>query len=156
LKLGEAFPPGLVVEIVDQNIRKGLVVRDFLQEITHPKTKRFILVGLDHDSMTAKLVIINSKIPAFVTGKPHLERLQIPLSPADYSEIIDHDSFVNCMEIISIDFLKLQQRLYGQQAQILGHLSAADTQRLIATLLSAKNISRENKRILSAPLERPR
>ncbi|MFH1112560.1 MAG: hypothetical protein V1792_01440 [Pseudomonadota bacterium] len=155
MKLGEAFPPGLAIQITDQNIKRGLVVRDHLQAMKPPKIKRFVLVGLDVASMTAKIAIINSKIPPFAVGKPRLESLQIPLSPVGYAELVNHDSFINCMEVISVDFQKLRKRLYDQDAQILGHLSDADTKLVISKLLSAKSISKNDKTVLQSPINLP-
>lgn len=143
------------MEVVDRNVRQGLAVRDHVAEIIHPKIKRFILVGLDCDSMTAKLVMINSQIPSFVIGKPHLECSQMLLCESNYPDILDHDSYVNCLEVISVDFLKLHDRLRCRKAEILGHLSSEDIKVLIDHLRASKSVVKKDKEIVQRPIILP-
>lgn len=144
------------MQVVDRHIRQGLAVRDHVAEITNPKIKRFILVGLDNESMTAKLVMINSEIPGFVKGKPHLECRQMLLSEIDYPDILEHVSYVNCLEVISVDFAKLYNRLCSRQAEILGHLGSDDLAQLIRHLLETKTVSGKDKKVVQKPIAMPK
>jgi len=154
LKLGDAFPPDLRRASVIANVRKGLVTRDFLEEITHPKIKIFILVGLEIDSLTAKFVLINSAIPLFIQRDPEKRSCQLEIGPDKY-DFLDHTSYADCQMVISVPIRKLVDRLLKGEAEIRGHLSDTDLQLVLGYVTASKSVARNDKTAVAAPFSLP-
>jgi len=151
LKLGDAFPPDLRKATIISNLRKGLVSRDFREEISHPKIKIFILAGLDLRRMDAKLVLINSEIVKFAQNRPALRERHIEIGQAEYS-FLRHTSYIDCTYVVTTPFRKLTNRLLSGKAEILGHLSEPHLERLVEEVERASTVRGRDKEVITQSL----
>jgi len=87
-------------------------------DFTKPPKEKFIVLAAPDDPPL--LLVVNSSIPPFISAKPHLAMCQVALVASDHA-FLDHDSFVNCSEVIdSMSSSNLLDQLVADPARIRG------------------------------------
>ncbi len=130
-------------------LKKGLVIRDYFDEIWDSKIKMAVLVGSNSVDQTLKFVMINSRITQMAQSKPELRDRHVLIAPQSYP-FLKTLSHISCTQIISRHLSKLQRRLDTGDAQIRGELSRGDLTKVIEQICLAKTVSRKDQRIVSA------
>ena len=118
-------------------------------DFTKPPKEKFIVLAAPDDPPL--LLVVNSSIPPFISAKPHLAMCQVALVASDHA-FLDHDSFVNCSEVIdSMSSSNLLDQLVADPARIRGEVSAPARSRIVEAVRKARTISPLHKgRILAA------
>jgi len=97
--IGDFLPENIKNEIANENLKVGSIFRTFEHNTTPPKIKRFIVVGVSTNAVLFATVYINTEINPRLFNTPELQSLHLPIS-ADGREYIDHDSHIDCSQLL--------------------------------------------------------
>lgn len=113
-------------------IKRGAILhsREF-EDIDHGKF--FVIVGEDKDDLYG-FFFINSNINDYLQKRPALYQMQVPLDKEDYSDILTHNSFLDCHAITSISKSKLKNQFGTGKAQYKGNLTEDDLDIVMRTV----------------------
>ena len=118
--------------LADVYIKRGSILhsREF-EGIDHGKF--FVIVGEDKDDLYG-FFFINSNINPYLQKRPALYQMQIPLNQENYSEILTHNSFLDCHAITPISKKKLKNLFGVGKTQYKGELTADDLEIVMRTV----------------------
>ncbi len=118
--------------LADAYIKRGSILhsREF-EGIDHGKF--FVIVGEDKDDLYG-FFFINSNINPYLQNRPSLYQMQIPLNQENYSDILTHNSFLDCHAITPISKAKLKGQFVEGKAQYKGDLTAEDLDIVMRTV----------------------
>lgn len=74
-------------------VRPGAIFLGPMAGVDHPKF--YVVAGISGSRVLACSVLINSQINSFILRRPALLKLQVQITPSDYS-FLDHVSYINC------------------------------------------------------------
>ena len=113
-------------------IKRGSILhsREF-EGIDHGKF--FVIVGEDKDDLYG-FFFINSNINPYLQNRPSLYQMQIPLNQENYSDILTHNSFLDCHAITPISKTKLKGQFGEGKAQYKGELTEEDLDVVMRTV----------------------
>jgi predicted HTH domain antitoxin len=94
--LGENFPEALRIQFAEHNVTLGSVIK--IYDKSAGKEKWHLIVNITADKIMTATVRINSEINLRCIS-PSLVPYQLPIKKFDFT-FLDHDSFVNCAELI--------------------------------------------------------
>ncbi|MGJ8591715.1 MAG: hypothetical protein ACSHXF_04165 [Aquaticitalea sp.] len=130
------LPKGLII---------GTVIRAFATFTIPPKEKRFIIVGFKHNKIHIACVLINSDLNLNVNNTPELIDHQLKLS-SEGREYLDHDSFIDCSEIQSLDISDINKKIDENANIILGQVAKKDMDIIIKTMIDSDLIKGQHKK----------
>ena len=118
--------------LADVYIKRGSILhsREF-EGIDHGKF--FVIVGEDKDDLYG-FFFINSNINPYLQNRPALYQMQIPLNQENYSDILTHNSFLDCHAITPISKTKLKKQFGEGAAQYKGTLIEEDLDIVMRTV----------------------
>ena len=149
-KLGDSFPRAERDEYVVRHLRPAQILHLFCEFVSPQKDKYLLLA---HVADRPLLFAINSRIPVFVERSPDLRASQIKMS-ASLHDFLEHDSFINCAEVIRyFSLAEVREQLLNDVGRIKGELAAATTKRVIQAVGDAKTISARHKKLIIASLK---
>jgi hypothetical protein len=148
--LGDIFPENEKREFIKRKLVPGCVIYLFCDFIS-PKKDKFLVVGNLNEKPL--LFFINSKISHFVTTRPYLLQSQVLLKATDYSKFLDHDSYLNCGEVINyFDENVIIDQLINDTRRFRGELNKQTKSEIIKVIATAKTISHHNKMLIITSL----
>ncbi len=148
--LGNAFPDNLKRQYLRGVIRRGLVVRAFVDSTDPPKVKIFVVVGYDPDYDRIKIVLVNSAMTDFQQSKPYLRNRMILIEPSADLSFIEHPSYIDCTTIHNKDFDHFYNNLLRDLSQIKGHLSEDLLNDVLHQISQAYPVKRRDKSIIES------
>jgi hypothetical protein len=135
---------------IDERLRPGQVVYLSCEFTNPPKPKYLVVACLDTGPL---LLVINSEIHPYIAGKPELKKCQVKLRASDYS-FLDHDSFVNCAEVIdSLSEAEIRKQIVADVGRMKGQLNQTTKEAIITAVKGAKSVSRYHKKLISNALK---
>lgn len=139
-----------------RRLKKGTVIRG--EDAGTGKIKRLILMGLDTDTMMAKLLFINSKRPRNAISDITVKRFYPFIDPSDgphYKDFLDHGSIVECYKVQSRNFDRLMELLRSGEFKIIGQLKQDHIDKYTSLVLQCDRIDEDDQLIIDAPLVIP-
>jgi len=112
---------------------------NFLEFLTPPKIKRFIITGFSKEKISVATVFINTEINPNVFHNNYLKSLQIELKE-EGRDYIDHDSFVDCSNIKEENYVHLKNCLENNPNCNRGTVSDEDLKKITDKLAIANTI----------------
>ena len=113
-------------------IERGAILHSHeFEGIDHGKF--FVIVGEDKEDLYG-FFFINSNINEYLQKRPVLYRMQVPLNQKDYSDILTHNSFLDCHAITPISKTKLKNQFGEGKAQYKGNLTEEDLDIVMRTV----------------------
>lgn len=118
--------------LADYCIKRGAILHSHeFEDIDHGKL--FVIVGEDKDDFYG-FFFINSNINQFLQKRPTLYQMQIPLNQENYSDILTHNSFLDCHAITPISKAKLKKQFREGKVQYKGDLTDNDLDIVMRTV----------------------
>lgn len=105
------------------------------------RKKYFIVIGFTPEGNAIGALLINSNINPNVICTDELITCQYPIKQADYPEILDYNSFIDCSEIFEIKKEKIIR-----EGAIKGHLTEQDRSLVIDFLKETDIITTKEKK----------
>ena len=127
------------------DLSAGTVLKLFVTDTNPPKTKRFIIVGFDDDKVRLAYVYINTGINRNFAWSIELECLHLKLE-ARGRAYLDHDSWVDCSDIIIKETSEILDLVNKRTEAITGHLNNEDFRDIITLLRSSPKIKGKIKK----------
>lgn len=137
-KLGDHFPGVIKSNYVSSQLKPGQIVRlevDF--ERTRKTREKFLVLTLVDEA--SYLFCINSEIHEYIKARKHLLKCQIEIKKTQY-DFLDHDSYINCSEIIKIDYDDIIEEINSDISKIKGKLNDNEVKYIIKVLRKAITI----------------
>ena len=126
-KLGDNFPEETQQEFIASQMVPGAVFRIHCHFTTPPKLKRVVLVACEPDHL---FLIINTNIPQIVKYNPNRAQCQLRLLAGNCA-YLDHDSWLDCSDVIQIDEHEVSQQLVGNLDGVLGGIDTKTKQQVV-------------------------
>ena len=150
-KLGDLFPKSEKQKYIGRQLQPGQVLYLFSGFTSPPKEKFLVLACPGTKPL---LFVINSKVHPFIANRPDLLRCQVKLSASDY-DFLDHDSFINCGEVIDyFELKKVQEQVLADVGRIRGELNTVTKREIIRVVKGARTISKRHKKLIVNALRR--
>ena len=145
IALGDFFPDDKRNEFAESKLKIGSVIKADVKDTTPPKTKRFIIVGIDNANILLATVYINSEINPNIFNTRYLKDLQYNLEKKD-REYLDHDSYVDCsnLKIKKVD--EIIRILKNSPLAYLGELNDEDLNMVKEKIKNSRTISIKEKK----------
>lgn len=148
-KLGDFFPPSEKECHISRNLVPGCVIRIHCTFTLPPKIK-FLVVA--HVTKNPLLFVINSEISEFVQLRSYLLDCQILLPASEY-EFLDHDSYLDCGQIIdSLSLTYIQEEIEKDIGIIKGNLKHCTISEILTVIEKSKMISPKHKNLIRSSL----
>lgn len=145
-KLGDSFPSELKDDSIESLLLPGQIIKLEVEFVRTRKTKDKLLV-LSVSEETSYLFCINSEIPKFIQARKYLRKCQIEIKQAQY-DFLDHNSYINCSEIIKIDLTDIKNQIKNDVSRIKERLNNKDIKQLIKVVDKADTLSKLEKEII--------
>jgi len=117
-------------------IEQRQIVYADIDGINHPKF--LVVAAIAGNRNDIAIIIINSEINPRKFPSQELKDLHYKISPADYA-FLDHESWIDCSQIIELDFSNADQLLSDHPECSRGKISTADFVNVFALLGSENN-----------------
>ena len=121
MSIGRNSPLAERIQHAEESLTLGVVLRCHARFITPPKTKIFVVIGMDDNGEKAAVVLINSN-PARM---PDLAPYQMSITKEGRS-YIQKDCFVDCSRIYVRPLDLLRGLITKSPNVVLGHVSPED------------------------------
>ena len=115
----------------------GAVLELFEDDISKPKSKFSIVVGINSSSIAT--VFINT-LSYYDDLAPSLQALNCPISPSECA-FLDHDSYVDCSELKVRDKTKINNILQKDKYRQKWILTGSKINQILSMVKNAKSIS---------------
>lgn len=147
-RLGDHFPDDEKDAYLKSHLVPGQVLYLFCPFTRPPKDKYVVLLTMSPQPL---LFVVNSRIPAFAAKRPHLAGCQVLIDAMDHS-FLDHDSFINCAEVIdALDREAVLSQLRADTSRLRGCVSPPVMAEIVDAVNGARTItSMHKKAVLSA------
>lgn len=109
------------------------------------KEKYFVVAGVSGDQLLVGHVLINSKININFSPTSELQSLHIPIYACDYS-FLRHDSYIDCRQLIDLDYVRIENMYIKNKGKYYGHLNANHIQALQYSIQHSKTIKPKQKK----------
>lgn len=147
--LGNLFPEDVRRESAVRQLTAGRVLY-LTCDFTKPRKDKFVVVVAPEDPPL--LLVVNSKIAAFINAQPHLRDCQVALLTTDH-DFLRRDSFLDCSKTIdSMGREEIIGQLVADFSRIKGELSATARSQALEAIRRARTISKAHKRRIFANL----
>ena len=120
------------LSFADDNLVVGTVLRFWADFTKPPKTKRFIIAGIDDDAEKAALVLINTDPPSLKSTAPY----QIQLDVEGREAYIEHECYIDCSRFYYYDVDYLRVMIASDPEVVMGCVEPDDSDE-IKRLLTA-------------------
>ncbi|MFK5915551.1 MAG: hypothetical protein QM484_14385 [Woeseiaceae bacterium] len=130
MTLGDHFPKKGKKDFIKQNLVEGNVIYLHVNHTIPPKEK-YLLIG--HVDDCIRVFTINSEIHPFIKSKEHLLSGQILLNKSDH-EFLDHDSYINCTEIVDIPVEDVEGQVIDDMSRIKGSISDGTREKVLSAV----------------------
>jgi len=115
----------------------GIVLKDGYSE----RVKYFVVLGISMNDSVIGAFFINSIVNKNVISTHELLSSQFPLKQEDYSQLLDHDSTLDCSDLIEVSKIKILSR--GAE---IGKLTNEDLDMVIDHVEKSELISPKQKK----------
>ena len=143
--LGDSFPKEHLETLFDQSLKEGAVFRLHVPHTSPPKTKRFVIIGINKSINSLAFIFINSIINPNVIKSQHLQSLQLPMD-ASGRDYIESDSYLDCSRLYEWSILSLKEKCTSNTKAHLGQISDVDLADAKQLTASARTIVRRLKK----------
>jgi len=126
----------IVFQCMDE--KDGLTLKDGYST----RNKYFVIVGKNTKGDAIGLCLINSDLD-FYKNNPKRQAFQYTLKQADYPEILDKDSRLDCAEL----FPMKARKSVAVKAEVVGHLTSDDKSKVIPLVASCGFIDAHKKKV---------
>ena len=126
----------IVFQCMDE--KDGLTLKDGYST----RNKYFVIVGKNTKGDAIGLCLINSDLD-FYKNNPKRQAFQYTLKQADYPEILDKDSRLDCAEL----FTMKARKSVAVKAEAVGHLTSDDKNKVIPLVASCGFIDAHKKKV---------
>lgn len=126
----------IVFQCMDE--KDGLTLKDGYST----RNKYFVIVGKNTKGDVIGLCLINSDLD-FYKNNPKRQAFQYTLKQADYPEILDKDSRLDCAEL----FTMKARKSVAVKAKVVGHLTSDDKSKVIPLVASCGFIDAHKKKV---------
>lgn len=126
----------IVFQCMDE--KDGLTLKDGYST----RNKYFVIVGKNTKGDAIGLCLINSDLD-FYKNNPKRQAFQYTLKQADYPEILDKDSRLDCAEL----FTMKARKSVAVKAEVVGHLTSDDKNKVIPLVASCGFIDAHKKKV---------
>jgi len=131
------------MDFKDELIKRGYIFHSYkFENIEHGKF--FVVIGEDKNNYVGYFFINSNRNP-YISGKPKLFDMQIPIKKSVYSSFLTHDSYISCHEISKISKNKLREQINMGITQYKEHLIKEDVKILLESLKNSDLYSEEEK-----------
>lgn len=144
--LGAFFPPEYQKAHREKNLRPGAVFKIYVKSTNPPKIKRIVILGINEEKTLIGHIFINSNINLQRLDTDELRNLQIYLE-ASHREYLDHNSYLDCSDLIPFPVADLERLYRADSSILLGHLSAEELAEARAKAATARTIRPKYKRM---------
>ena len=138
--IGDSFPASYREQFAKDNLVPGSVIRCFVNDVTPPKEKYFVIIGTTSDKVLVGSIYINSVINPNRFNTAYLKSLHLPVLQADYS-FLDHDSYIDCSEIYPKEYSIIAQQIKEDNGLVKGNLTPSDLNKVLSVIKGAATIS---------------
>lgn len=145
-KFGDIFPAGLKEDFRKRNIIAGSVFKIYATNTNPPKYKIIVLVAVNDEVALVGYIFVNSDPSWHCVDTDELRNLQLFLSH-DTRNYLDHDSYLDCSDLMSLPLSDLDNAFAADGSILLGSLSADDLEKVIKKVTGAKTISKKQKKL---------
>ncbi len=126
-------------------LKKGSVLRAFVQDTNPPKIKIFIVVGFDETYTFLATVFVNTEINLNINFSAELQSLHVLLE-AEGRDFLTHDSYVDCSDILPKEVQEIQHAMKNKPEIVIGEISEEDLKIIIDTILRSPKIRGKHKK----------
>lgn len=126
----------IVFQCMDE--KDGLTLKDGYST----RNKYFVIVGKNTKGDVIGLCLINSDLD-FYQNNPKRQAFQYTLKQADYPDILDKDSRLDCAEL----FAMKARKSVAVKAEVVGHLTSDDESKVIPLVASCGFIDAHKKKV---------
>ena len=140
MSLGSHFPAGMAAASARRQLRPGAVVK-FVATMDDGRQheKRFVVLHVEGD---VACCVMNTELHAFIARNPDLLRSQV-LLPGSLP-FVDHDSHLDCSRVRVYASDELVGQLEANPAWVLGNITTAIRDQIVAALKASRLISAED------------
>ena len=125
-------------------IRAGSIVYLYCDFITNPKPKYVVIAYVDFDNDDSLVFIVNSEIRPLIEHDKRLKESQIKLTKESIYTFLDHDSYVNCVEVF--DCLDLHYAIRNLEYK--GELRREEVNQIISCVENSQTIAKSDKELI--------
>jgi hypothetical protein len=143
--IGDFFPQEYKDNHTDSLVAPGSVFRFYTDKTIPPKIKRFAILAINNDLAIVGMLYINSQINPNVFPTEELRSYHILLDAENYS-FLDHDSYLDCSQIIELPIDKIKDIHAAESDSYIGRLNEENIDIAIHIVTSAKTISKKTKK----------
>lgn len=137
-----------------QQIKKGLVIRDYVDEIANPKIKMGVLLGINPSTEKLKFVLINSRMTDKARSTPALRDRHVAISPSSYS-CLDRVSYIDCTQVVSRSLTTLKERIDRNRESVCGMLLPEDLAKVVNEVGRAVTVKPKDKKLITSEFRLP-
>jgi hypothetical protein len=121
-KIGDSFPPEMKKSVVRERLRRGLVIKAVIPDVSY--AKYFIFMGYEPEYQEAYGFLINTpkKDPALARKNIAVRDFQVPIEQKTHT-FLKYDSEINCFEYYTFEFSEMINALIDSPSKICGDLS---------------------------------
>ncbi len=146
--LGDFFPDDDVRDHIERQLAPGRVLYLRCEFISPAKDKYLVLLSKESKCL---LFMINSKIARFIQADKHLLACQVKLDASKYG-FLDHDSWLNCIDVKSMLLEEIQKQLVQDLSRIKGELNSETIIQIRKAVQQAQTLSPAHKKRILASL----
>jgi hypothetical protein len=146
MKFSDSSPQNLKQQNSENSIKVGSVIRMFVFDTTPPKTKLFIIIGLDPENICLASVYINSKLTKYAKRNPKIKRQHVLIKKTEQHSFLKHDSYIDCAELKIKNIAKLKEKIEIDPSIVRGTLEDSVIEQITRKLSVAENIKPKHKK----------
>ena len=135
---------------VDQNLRPGCILYLKVDFTRPPKPKYVVYLG-DSGSASVLVFVVNSRVTPFKQCDTHLRSCHVVLKVAD-CPFLDHDSYIDCTEVIAMGRQHVLNELISDVTAIKGRLPETTRAAVVAAAGAAQTVASLHKDFVRAAL----
>ena len=141
---GDFFPEPEKQRFINDNLAPGKVLYLFSEFVEPPKEKFLLLSCMEPEPL---VFVINSQINPFIKRDQHLFDCQVQLNASNYT-FLDHDSYINCSQILSIGMNIIIDQVSSDLGRIKGEINMQTKQSVIQSVNRCRTISLAHKKLI--------
>lgn len=149
--LGDFFPPEDKQSQLQAALKPGNVFYLHQDFFNRAKDKYFLLVACIEPPL---FFVINSEVHPFIARRPELSACQVFLPSSDYSQMLDHDSYIDCKEVIEhFSLAEIEQQVLADMGRLKGSLNRTSLQKVYDVVIKSTLIEPGYKAQIIASLK---
>ena len=149
--LGDFFPPEDKQSQLQAALKPGNVFYLHQDFFNRAKDKYFLLVLCADPPL---FFVINSDIAPFIARRPELKMCQVLLPLADYPQMLAHDSYVDCKEVIEhFNLAEIERQVLADMSRLKGSLHRESLQEVYDVVTNSTLIEPGYRKLILSALE---